>query len=171
MSPCDYINLGYHGLLITMVSFSTWWSDPRRHGWIPLHLEAQAEDQKHIPLQKSWKKEEEWGISNRPSALSCEALLLLGVGDSPGDESQPRTQSCKPEALDTKTGIKRKAEEQPLTPTQTIITKALSQGGRQRPAGPFHFFETLQGPRKLGPGGPCRCLPRIKFALSTVILP
>ena len=22
MSPCDYINLGYHGLLITMVTFS-----------------------------------------------------------------------------------------------------------------------------------------------------
>ena len=37
-------------------------------------------------------------------------------------------------------------------------------GGRQRPAGPFHFFETLQGPRNLGPGGPCRYLPRIKIA-------
>ena len=33
----------------------------------------------------------------------------------------------EPEALDTKTGIKRKAEEQPLTPTQTIITEALYQ--------------------------------------------
>ena len=86
----------YHdGFFLQVYYISTWWSDPRRHGWITLHLEAQAEDQKHIPLQKSWKKEEEWGISNRPSALSCEALLLLGVGDSPGDESQPRTQSWR----------------------------------------------------------------------------
>ena len=46
-----------------------------------------------------------------------------------------------------------------------------NMGGRQRPAGPFHFFETLQGPRKLGPGGPCRYLPRIKIASSKVILP
>ena len=48
---------------------------------------------------------------------------------------------------------------------------SINGGGRQRPAGPFHFFETLQGPKKLGPGGPCRYLPRIKFASSTVILP
>ena len=47
----------------------------------------------------------------------------------------------------------------------------INSGGRQRPAGPFHFFETLQGPRKLGPGGPCRYLPRIKIASSKVILP
>ena len=51
------------------------------------------------------------------------------------------------------------------------LTNNGTWGGRQRPAGPFHFFETLQGPRKLGPGGPCRYLPRIKFASSTVILP
>ena len=38
---------------------------------------------------------------------------------------EPKT--GEPEALDNKTGIKGKAEEQPLTPTQTIITEALSQ--------------------------------------------
>ena len=33
----------------------------------------------------------------------------------------------EPKDGDSKTGIKGKAEEQPLTPTQTIITEALSQ--------------------------------------------
>ena len=46
----------------------------------PCFLEAQAEDQEHIPLQKSWQKEDEWGFSNRPLALSYDALLPLGVG-------------------------------------------------------------------------------------------
>ena len=133
MSPCDYINLGYHGLLITMVSFSKFIAS-QRGGQILVDTDGYLYTLKHKQKTRNTylcrshgrkKKSGESATDPQP----CPAKLFFysesEIHLETSHNHEPK--AGEPEALDTKTGIKRKAEEQPLTPTQTIITEALSQ--------------------------------------------
>ena len=119
MSPCDYINLGYHGLLITMVSFSKFITS-QRGGQILVDPDGYLYTLKHkqktrnTHLCRSHGRKKKSGES-ATDPQPCPAKLFFysesEIHLETGHNHEPK--AGEPEALDTKTGIKRKAEEQP----------------------------------------------------------
>ena len=134
MSPCDYINLGYHGLLITMVSFSKFITS-QRGGQILVYTDGYLYTLKHKQktrntyLCRSHGRKKKSGESATDPQPCPAKLFFYSESEIHLEKSHNHEPKAgEPEALiETKTGIKRKAEKQPLTPTQTIITEALSQ--------------------------------------------
>ena len=126
MSPCDYINLGYHGLLITMVSFSKFITS-QRGGQILVDTDGYLYILKHKQKTRNTylcrshgrkKKSGESATDPQPCPVKLFFYSESEIHLETSHNHEPK--AGEPEALDTKTGIKRKAEEQPLTPTQTI---------------------------------------------------
>ena len=140
MSPCDYINLGYHGLLITMVSFSKFITS-QRGGQILVDTDGYLYTLKHKQKTRNTylcrshgrkKKSGESATDPQP----CPAKLFFcsesEIHLETSHNHEPK--AGEPEALDNKTGIKGKAEEQPLTPTQTVSSlsgRASNQSSRE----------------------------------------
>ena len=164
MSPCDYINLGYHGLLITMVSFSKFITS-QRGGQILVDTDVYLYTLKHKQKTRNTylcrshgrkKKSGESATDPQP----CPAKLFFysesEIHLETSHNHEPK--AGEHEALDTKTGIKRKAEEQPLTPTQTIITEALSQS-----SGSDHLLPKWQSLQSIAVQNP---LPAITRAIE-----